>query len=104
MALAEERDQRHRDIIFLERCPDLPLEEFAGFGFERAAALVAPEFLRFPQPPVAGAPLPCRPGPPAGAGPGPTLLQFWGARAAAPAPQVSQRPRPSIVARLCVLH
>src|SRR5205809_3045482 len=76
MALAEERDQRHRDIVLLERCPDLPLEEFAGFGFERAAALVAPEFLRFPQPPVAVIELLHEPGQPTGAGLGHHHPQF----------------------------
>src|SRR3954452_25096413 len=76
MAFAEERDQRHRDIVFLERCPDLSLEEFAGFGFERAAALVAPEVLRFPQPPVAVIELLHQPGQPTGAGLGHHIFNF----------------------------
>src|SRR6266404_840022 len=53
MALAEERDERHRDVVVLERRVDLPLEELARLRDEGAAALVGPELLGLPEPPVA---------------------------------------------------
>src|SRR6266481_5015539 len=68
MAFAEERYQRHRDAILLEGRVDLALEKFAGFGFERDAALVGPELLGFPQPPMAVVELLDEPGQPARAG------------------------------------
>src|SRR6266436_4387740 len=68
MALAEERYQRHRDAILLEGRVDLALEEFARLGLERAAALVGPELLGFPQPPMAIIELLDEPGEPARAG------------------------------------
>src|SRR5205823_9229211 len=64
---------------------------FAGFGFERAAALVAPEFLRFPQPPVAVIELLHEPGQPAGAGLGHHHLQFWVPLEDAPGEQIDKR-------------
>src|SRR5262245_23214548 len=68
MALAEERNERHRHIVFLERCVDLSLEEIAGLRHQRAAALVGPEFLRLPEPPVAVVELLHEPGQPSRAG------------------------------------
>src|SRR5262245_11144751 len=66
--LAEERDERHRDVVVLERRVDLPLEEVARLRDEGAAALVGPEFLGLPEPPVAVVELLDEPGEPAGAG------------------------------------
>src|SRR5580765_1650571 len=65
--LAEERDERHRDVVILERRVDLPLEELARLRDERAAALVRPELLGLPQPPVAVVELLDEPGQPSGA-------------------------------------
>src|SRR5262245_26562935 len=53
MALAKERNERHRDVVVLEGRIDLPLEEIAGLRDHVAAALVGPELLRLPEPPVA---------------------------------------------------
>src|SRR5262245_246841 len=53
VALAEERYERHRDVVVLEGRVDLPLEEIARLRDERAAALVGPELLRLPEAPVA---------------------------------------------------
>src|ERR1700757_552789 len=53
MSVAKERDQRHRNAILLEGRVYLALEEFARLGFERNAALVGPELLGFPEPPMA---------------------------------------------------
>src|SRR5205809_2959424 len=68
VTLAEERDERHRDVVVLERRVDLPLEELARLRGERAAALVGPEFLGLPEPPVAPVELLDEPGEPSGAG------------------------------------
>src|SRR5215469_10572351 len=68
MSLAEEWDERHRDVVVLERRVDLPLEEVAGLRDECRAALVRPEFLGLPEPPVAVIELLDEPRQPAGAG------------------------------------
>src|SRR6516162_9319241 len=52
MALTKERDQRHRYMVLLERRVELPLEQFARLCLERDAALVGPELLGFPEPPM----------------------------------------------------
>src|SRR5499426_2591990 len=64
MTLAEERDQRHRDMVVLERRVDLPLEELARLRDEGAATLVGPELLGLPEPPVAPVELLDEPGQP----------------------------------------
>src|SRR5215510_801039 len=64
MALAEEWDERHRHVVVLEGRVDLPLEELARLGDEVAAALVGPELLRLPEPPVAIVELLDQPGKP----------------------------------------
>src|SRR2546426_7821694 len=71
MALAEERNERHRHVVFLEGRVDLPLEDLARLRFEGAAALVGPELLRLPESPVAVVELPDEPGKPSRAGPRP---------------------------------
>src|SRR5207245_1004026 len=68
VAVAEERNERHRHVVFLERCIDLPLEQVARLRDEGAAALVGPELLRLPDPPVAVVELLDEPGEPSGAG------------------------------------
>src|SRR5215472_4718397 len=68
MALAEERNERHRHVVFLEGRVDLTLEELARLRDERAAALVGPELLRLPEPPVAVVELLNEPGEPSRAG------------------------------------
>src|SRR5215475_10695276 len=55
-------------MVVLERCVDLPLEELARLGDEHAAALVGPELLGLPEPPVAPVELLDEPRQPAGAG------------------------------------
>ena len=91
MAVAEERDQRHRRVILLEGRVDLPLEQFAWASFERGAALVGPEFLGFPQPPVAVVELLHQPGQPAGAGLGHHHLELRVAFEDAPGEQIDKR-------------
>src|SRR5438105_11144058 len=66
--LAEERDERHRDVVVLERRVDLALEEIARLRDERRAALVGPELLGLPEPPVAVVELLDEPRQPSGAG------------------------------------
>src|SRR5437867_13150227 len=68
VTLTEERDERHRDVVVLERRVDLPLEELARLRGERAAALVGPESLGLPEPPAAPPELPDEPGEPTAAG------------------------------------
>src|SRR5262249_58501263 len=68
MALTEERNERHRHVVVLEGCVELPLEELARLRFEGAPALVGPEFLRFPEPPVTVIELLNEPREPSGAG------------------------------------
>src|SRR6202795_4720535 len=68
VTLAEEWDERHRDVVVLERRVELPLEELARLRDERAAALVGPEVLGLPEPPVAVVELLDEPGEPPGAG------------------------------------
>src|SRR5947207_4123951 len=68
VTLAEERDERHRDVVVLERRVDLPLEELARLRDECLAALVGPELLGLPEPPVAPVELLDEPGEPSGAG------------------------------------
>src|SRR5262245_65185158 len=67
VALAEERYERHRDVVVLEGRVDLPLEEIARLRDERAAPLVGPELLRLPESPVAIVELLDEPGQPPGA-------------------------------------
>src|SRR5262244_3321954 len=64
VAVAEERNERHRHVVFLEGGVDLPLEKLARLRYERAAALVGPELLRLRQPPVAVVELLNEPGQP----------------------------------------
>src|SRR5215813_15457322 len=68
MALAEERNERHRDVVLLEGRVDLPLEELARIRDERVAALVRPELLRFPETQVTVVELLDEPGEPSSAG------------------------------------
>src|SRR3989449_5647707 len=68
VTLTEERDERHRDVVVLERRVDLPLEELARLRDERAAAFVGPELLGLPEPPVAPVELLDEPRQPSGAG------------------------------------
>src|SRR5438552_29579 len=68
VAVAEERNERHRHVVFLEGRVDLPLEELTRLRHEGAAALVGPELLRLPEPPVAVVELLDEPGEPSGAG------------------------------------
>src|SRR5262252_4680189 len=68
MSLAEERDERHRDVVVLERRVDLPFEEVARLRDEGGAALVGPELLGLPEPPVAVVELLDEPRQPARAG------------------------------------
>src|SRR5215469_9058928 len=91
MSVAEERDQRHCDLVLLEGGVDLPLEEFAGLGFELRATLVGPEFLGFPEPPMAVIKLLHEPGEPAGAGLGHDHLQPRMALQNAPGEQIDKR-------------
>src|SRR2546422_6821033 len=84
MALAEERNERDRHVVFLEGRVDLPLEELARLRFEGAAALVGPELLRLPESPVAVVELLDEPGEPTPAGPGPLPTQSRGGRREAP--------------------
>src|SRR6266851_3105974 len=91
VALAEERDQRHRRVIFLEGRVDLPLEEFGGLGFELDAALVGPEILGFPQAPMAVVELLDQPGQPAGAGLGHHHLELGVTFEDAPGEQIDKR-------------
>src|SRR3989449_3690380 len=84
MALAEERNERHRHVVFLEGRVDLPLEELARLRFEGAAALVGPELLRLPESPVAVVELPGEPRKPSRAGPRPHPTQTLGALQDAP--------------------
>src|SRR5206468_8063764 len=67
-AVAKERNERHRHVVFLEGRVDLPLEELARLRYEGAAALVGPELLRLPEPPVAVVELLDEPGEPSRAG------------------------------------
>src|SRR5206468_11886730 len=68
MAIAKERNERDRHVVFLEGRVDLPLEELARLRFEGAAALVGPELLRLPEAPVAVVELLNEPGEPSRAG------------------------------------
>src|SRR5262245_32685305 len=68
VALAEEGNQRQRHVVFLEGCVDLSLEELARLRDELAAALVGPELLRLPEPPVPVVELLDEPGQPSRAG------------------------------------
>src|SRR6516162_2122436 len=52
MALTKERDQRHRYMVLLERRVELLLEQFAWLCLKGDAALVGPELLGFPEPPM----------------------------------------------------
>ena len=91
MPFAEERDQRHRRVIFLEGRVDLALEQLGRLGFELGAALVGPELLGLLQPPVAVVELLHQPGQPAGAGLGHHHLQLRVAFQDAPGEQVDKR-------------
>src|SRR5207244_7059752 len=68
MAIAKERNERDRYVVFLEGRVDLSLEELARLRFEGAAALVGPELLRLPESPVAVVELLNEPGEPSRAG------------------------------------
>src|SRR5262245_1105702 len=88
--IAKERNERHRHVVFLEGRVDLPLEELARLGDEGAAALVGPELLRLPQPPVAVVELLNEPGQPPGARLGHHDAQSAGALAKAPPEEVDE--------------
>src|ERR1700674_936619 len=90
MALAEERDEGHRRVIFLEGRVDLALEKFARLGFELDAALVGPEILGLPEAPMPVVEFLDEPGEPAGAGLGHHHLQFWVALEDAPGEQIDK--------------
>src|SRR5690349_25102624 len=68
MSLAEERNERHRDVVIRKRRVDLPLEELARLRDEGGAALVRPELLGLPESPVAPVELLNEPRQPSGAG------------------------------------
>src|SRR5215472_7363798 len=91
MALAKKRDQRHRGVVFLKGRPDLPFEQFAGLGFQLGTALVGPELLGLPQPPVAVVELLHEPGQPAGAALGDDDFESRMAFEDAPGKQVDKR-------------
>src|SRR5216117_3509118 len=81
VAIAIERNERDRHVVFLEGRVDLPLEELARLRFEGAAALVGPELLRLPEPPVAVVELLDEPGEPSRAGPAITMRNLgWRSR------------------------
>ena len=54
VVLAEERNERHCNVIILECRVDLSLEEITWLRDEGAASLVGPEFLRLPEPASGG--------------------------------------------------
>lgn len=54
MAVAKERDQGRRHIVFREGRPDQPLERFSGLGSSAAPPLSAQDFLASGQPAGAG--------------------------------------------------
>src|SRR5262245_33216766 len=89
--LAEERDERHRDAVVLERRVDLPLEELARLRDERAPAFVGPELLGLPEPPVAPVELLDEPRQPSGAGLGHPHAQLRVPLENAPGEEVDER-------------
>src|SRR2546430_15218480 len=92
MALAEERNERHRHVVFLEGRGDLPLEELARLRFEGAAALVGPELLRLPESPVAAGKPPGAPRKPPRAPPCPPHTPPPGGPPETPHAQGRERP------------
>src|SRR6516162_3539869 len=90
MAVAKERHQRHRDAILLKGRVDLALKQFARLGFECDAALVGPELLGFPQPPMAVVKLLDEPGEPARAGLGHDHPELWVAFEDAPGEEIDK--------------
>src|SRR2546430_16080822 len=92
MALAEEWNERHRHVVFLEGRVDLPLEELARLRFEGAAALVGPELLRLPESPVAAGKPPGAPRKPPRAPPCPPHTPPPGGPPETPHAQGRERP------------
>src|SRR5437870_1947799 len=91
VTLTEERDERHRDVVVLERRVDLALEELARLRDEGAAALVGPELPGLPEPPVAPVELLDEPGEPSGAGLGHDHAQLRMPLEDAPGEEVDER-------------
>src|SRR5215813_113713 len=91
VSLTEERDERHRHVVVLERRVDLPLEEIARLRDEGRTALVGPELLGLPESPVAVVELLNEPGQPAGAGLGHHHAQLRVPLENAPGEEVDER-------------